>query len=301
VLSKSFLNWVIFVSLSIIWGSSFILMKLGLNHLSAFQIASLRICFSGLVLLPTAIKYFKSIPNNKLLIVFMSGMLGSFFPAYLFCMSEVKGGIDSALAGTLNSLTPIFAIVTGVFLFKNKISNNKIFGVVVSFIGSVLLLLAKADFKEGQNLLYIGYVIAATFCYGLNVNMVQKHLGNIPSLHIAAVALSLISIPAFIILYFTGYFNISFTSQIIQSTGAAAVLGILGTAVATILFYVLVKRAGAIFASTVTYGIPFVAILWGLYYNEDAGWKQVICLVIILCGVFIANYNKLTKQQTVLK
>ena len=287
-MSKGFLNWFIFIVLSIIWGSSFVLMKEGLVALSPYQVASLRIVFSGIVLLPSAIKYFKLIPKDKIGIIFLSGTLGSLLPAYLFCIAEE--GIDSALAGTLNSLTPIFVIITGALLFKTKATKNKVMGIIISFTGSILLLLSKGHMQENQNLLYVSYVVLATIFYGINVNMVHRYLSQIGSLQIAAVALTLNAIPALIVLTFTGYFNLSFTDRgVLLSTGASALLGILGTAVASVIFYMLVKRAGAIFASMVTYGIPVVAIIWGVIYKEEIGWKQVLCLILILAGVYVAN------------
>ncbi len=291
LLKQGFLNWLIFILLSLIWGSSFILMKEGLLHLSAYQVAALRIVFAGLILLPWAIKYLPLIPRNKLGIIFLSGVLGSLFPAFLFCIAEE--GIDSALAGTLNSLTPIFVIMVGALFFNSKTSFNKIAGIVIAFMGSFLLLLSKGHMQESKNLLYISYVVLATIFYGINVNMVHRHLHHIGSLPIAAVALSLNAIPALIVLVFTGYFSLPLAdSNILYATGSAAVLGIFGTALASILFYVLIKRAGAVFSSMVTYGIPMVANGWGLLYGEEVGWKQILCLLIILTGVFVANRNK---------
>ncbi len=290
-MNKSFLNWFIFIALSIIWGSSFVLMKEGLIHLSAYQVASLRIVFSGIILLPTAISCFKKIPKNKLLIIVTSGVLGSLLPAYLFCIAEE--GIDSSLAGTLNSLTPIFVIIIGAIFFKSKASSNKILGIVISFAGSILLLLSKGHMGESQNLVYVSFVILATICYGINVNMVQRHLTSVGSLHIAAVALTLNALPALIILIATGYFSLPLLNHnILIATGASAILGIFGTAIASIIFYMLVKRAGAIFASMVTYGIPIVANIWGVIYNEQVGKVQIACLGLILFGVYIANRKK---------
>ena len=287
-MNKGFLNWFIFILLSIIWGSSFVLMKEGLVNLSAYQVASLRILFSGIVLLPTAVKYFNTIPKNKLFIIAMSGLLGSLLPAYLFCIAE--NGIDSAMAGTLNSLTPIFVIIIGALFFKNKATGNKVFGIAISFTGSILLLLSKGNMQESQNLLYVSFVVLATVCYGINVNMVHRHLSQTGSLQIAAVALTLNAIPALIVLIFTGYFSLPLTDKcILLSTGASALLGIFGTAVASIIFYMLVKRAGVIFSSMVTYGIPVVANIWGLIYHEEVGWKQFACLLLILFGVYIVN------------
>lgn len=281
-----------FAVLSIIWGSSFILMKIGLNNgLTAYQVASIRISSSGLVFLPIALRAIKSIPSEKLLLVFLSGALGNLIPAFLFCIAEER--IDSSLAGTLNSLTPIFVIITGIIFFKAKTPVNKIVGICIAFAGTVLLLLSKGNMEETQPLRYVLLVVLATIMYGFNVNMVVKKLTGIPALQLSAVALTLNAIPALIILYVTGFFHQPFTAKpLLGATGAAVLLGVIGTAAATIIFYSLVKRASALFASMVTYGIPFVAIAWGIYYNEHINVKQLLSLLVILLGVFLANRKR---------
>ena len=292
ILKKGFLNWFIFIILSFIWGSSFIMMKEGLLHLTAYQVASLRILFAGIVLLPWAIKYFREIEKNKLLIIFLSGVLGSLLPAYLFCVAEE--GIDSALAGTLNSLTPIFVIIIGALFFRSRTSTNKVLGIIIAFTGSILLLLSKGKMGESQNLLYVSFIVLATICYGINVNMVHRNLHDVGPLKIAAVALTLNAIPALIVLVLTGYFKLTLTNtDILYSTGHAALLGVFGTAIASIMFYALIKRAGAVFSSMVTYGIPVVANCWGLLYGEEVGWKQFGCLLLILAGVYVANRRQI--------
>ena len=222
------------------------------------------------------------------MVIFISGVLGSLLPAYLFCVAEL--GIDGALAGTLNSLTPIFVIITGVLFFKSKTADNKIFGIMIAFTGSLLLLFSKGHMQESQNMIYVSFVVLATISYGFNVNMVYKYLRDIGSLQIAAVALTLNAIPALIVLVITGYFSLDLTDPgILYSTGQAALLGIMGTAVASVIFYKLVKSAGTVFASMVTYGIPIIANFWGMIYGEEVGWKQFGCLLLILAGVYLAN------------
>ena len=288
MMSKRFTDWLIFIVLSLIWGSSFILMKIGLQQLNSYQVAALRIFSAGLILLPITIKNIKYIPKNKLLLVFLSGLIGNLIPAFLFCIAEEK--IDSGLAGTLNSLTPIFVIVTGYIFFNIQTTTNKVIGILIAFIGSFLLLFSTSNLQGDMHFNLILLVILATLLYGFNVNMVAKKLSNITSLHIAAVALSLNAIPALLILIFTGYFNLPLNNkEFLISTGASVLLGVLGTAVATIIFYMLVKRAGGVFATMVTYGIPFIAIGWGIIYGESFGWQQAFCLLIILSGVYYSN------------
>lgn len=294
-MNRNVVNWLLFLLLSLIWGSSFILMKIGMdNGLNPFQVASLRIVSAGLLLLPVCLAHFRSIPFKKLPFVLASGSLGSLFPAFLFCIAETK--IDSSLAGTLNALTPVFVLLNAAVFFGIRTPANKVAGILIAFIGSLLLLFAKGHFGVNGHLLYVVPVLLATFCYGFNVNMVSKHLSGIPALHIASVSLVLNAIPALVVLALTGFFRLPFAEpQILKAVGASFLLGIGGTALATIFFYMLMKRAGNIFASLVTYGIPFVATGWGIVFGEGVTGKQMICLLIILSGVFLVNYSPAKK------
>ena len=291
-MNKNLINWLIFSILALTWGSSFILMKLGLQQLSPYQVAALRIFAAGVLLLPITIKNISSIPKENLLLLFLSGTLGSLLPAFLFCIAEEK--LDSAIAGILNSLTPVFVIITGVIFFKATTTANKTIGILIAFLGCVLLFLSKGHLLVDMNFTSTSLIILATILYGFNVNMVSKNLLHIPSLNIAAVALSFNAIPALLVLIYTGYFKLPLANKdVLLATGAAVLLGVLGTAIATILFYILVKKAGGIFASMVTYGIPFVAIGWGIVYGESFGWAQAFCLIIILAGVFYTTKKKI--------
>jgi len=213
-------------------------------------------------------------------------------------MAEEK--IDSALAGVLNSLTPIFVILSGALFFQTRASFYKLAGIAIALAGSILLFFFQPHFSEGNNLLQILYVLLATAFYGYNVNMVHKHLRHIPSIRIAAVAMLLNSIPALVILFLTGYFNVHMLDEkVLIATGYSAILGIFGTAIATVLFYMLLKRAGSIFASMVTYGIPIVALLWGVVYGEEVGPKQIFGMAVILVGVWVANRKWKEKEVIV--
>jgi drug/metabolite transporter (DMT)-like permease len=280
-------NWLVFALLSLVWGSSFVLIKEGLRSFSPYQVASLRMLFAGLVLVPFAIKALPQIPKEKMGLVLISGVAGNFIPAFLFCIAETQ--IDSSLAGILNSLTPLFTILVGISFFKVQTNITKIIGVIIGFIGLCFLFAAGKDMSM-RNMSYAGLVLMATLFYGINVNMVGRYLQNIGALNIASVAFSFLVLPSAAILFFTGYFNNNFTNQtVIQSTLASAVLGIVGTSLASILFYYLIKRAGVIFGSLVTYGIPIVAVCWGMVYGEKITPMQYVWMGVILIGVFIAN------------
>jgi drug/metabolite transporter (DMT)-like permease len=285
--SNRFLNWLLFIALSFIWGTSFILMKEGMQQLTPFHVASLRMLSAGLILLPIAIKRFKTVPPQKLGRVILSGLLGSFFPAFLFCIAETR--IDSALAGILNALTPICVVIIGTVAFRQPGTRNQVAGVIIGFLGLILLFISNANIS----LAHVSYsllVLLATLSYGLNVNMVNKSLLQIQSLTIASIALSALIIPSFLVLSFTGFFHLDFRStHVLWSVGCSTFLGLTGTAIATILFYMLLKKAGPIFSSMVTYGIPLVAMFWGWLAGEAVTLLQGACLIVILAGVYISR------------
>lgn len=281
------IHWSLFLVLSLIWGSSFILMKEGMHTLTPYQVASLRILSAGVVLIPFARKALKEVPKDKLFLVILSGLLGSFFPAYLFCIAETR--IDSSLAGILNALTPLFTILLGIAFFQLQAGTRKIIGVLVGFAGLCLLIAPKGNFRF-EDFSYSLLVLLATVFYGINVNMVGRHMQGVGSLNIASLAFVFLIIPTLIILQITGYFALPLLhSDVLLSTLASVVLGVFGTAIASILFYMLVKKAGTLFASMVTYGIPFIAVMWGLWSGETITWLQVGCLGIILVGVYLVN------------
>ncbi len=276
-----------FVILSLIWGSSFKLMKVGMEVLSPYHVAALRMASAGIILLPFTINALRKVERNKISVVVLSGLLGSFFPAFLFCIAETK--IDSSLAGILNALTPLFTIILGVLFFQMTVSTRRYIGVFIGFIGLALLFLSKGNITLSY-LSFAALVLLATILYGVNVNVVSRHLKQTASIDIAALAFSFLIIPSVIVLLVTHYFELPTTSIFWHATGASVILGVFGTAIASIIFYMLVKRAGGLFASMVTYGIPFVAVFWGVISGETITWLQVICLGVILVGVYLANY-----------
>lgn len=276
-----------------VWGSSFILMKLGMYGagnqplLNAYQVAALRILSAGLVLIPFLLKAHRRIPAASRGYIILSGFLGSFLPAFLFCIAETK--IDSALTAMLNTLTPICALLVSVLVYKKKIAFNQFVGVLIGFAGCLLLFASKKLGSTGE-MVYAALVIAATVCYGLNVNMVRHKLAHVASMDIAAGAFAAYIIPSALVLFFTGFHQLPLSAPLFsKAILATAVLGIAGTAIASVIFYMLVKLAGSVFSSMVTYGIPFVAILWGVLYGEQISLLQVIGLIVILCGVYLAS------------
>jgi len=286
------ISWGIFILLCFIWGSSFILMKYSQQGLTAAQIAGVRIFSGGLVFVPFALFHISKIPRKKTGLVILNGVVGNLLPAFLFAAAITK--IDSSLAGIMNALTPICVVVIGVIFFRDKISTRKIAGVLVGFLGILLLTVAPVLTEHRNislyNMDYSLLIVAATLLYGVNVNLVGHYLKELNPIHMATVSLSFMIIPAAVVLWQQDFLHLDFSDSTIQwSVIASALLGIVGSAIATALFYILVQKAGGLFASLVTYGIPFIALSWGFVYGEKITFPEVVCLCVILGGVYLAN------------
>jgi len=282
------INWLIFIILSVIWGSSFILMKVSKEHLNGYQIGAVRIFSAGLIFLPLAVVHITQIPARKIPFVMLSGALGNFFPAFLFAIA-IEKKIDSALAGILNSLTPLFVIVIAVLFFKAKVQQKKIIGVLIGFVGLTILSLSKGGISF-DNYVYALLILVATIMYGLNVNIVTQYLKDIEPMKLATVSLGIMSLFAAVVMWQQDVFSMAVYDEGARlSIFYAALLGIVGSAFATALFYALIKRAGGLFASLVSYGIPVVAIFWGIVAGEVVTAIQISCLALILGGVYLAN------------
>lgn len=263
-------------------------MKEGEKGLNPSQLASLRIFSASVVLIPFAFFHIRNVPGKKIPVIFLAGICGNLAPAFLFAIAIAKLG-HSSLVGILNALTPICTVIMGILLFHDKFEMRKILGVLIGFAGLCLLTLIQDD----VSLDHIGYallVVLATLFYGLNPNLVSHYLKGIPSGSITSISLSLLSIPCFLILWITGFFQLDFSDPVIQlAVFYTLLLGIVGSAIATFLFYILLKKAGVLFAALVTYGIPFIAILWGALDNEPVTYRETGCLAIILSGVYLVQ------------
>jgi len=291
------INWLLFFILSIIWGSSFILMKHSKEELTASQIAALRIFSAAVVFLPLALFHIKRVPSKKIFIIILSAITGNLVPAFLFALAISKN-IDSSLAAILNSFTPIFYVFIAIAIFRDKIKIQKIVGIVIGFAGLTLLFLLSKGISF-ENFKFALLILLATVLYGINVNMVGHFLKEIPSLYIATISLAFMIFPTAWILWQQDFLNLEFRENNVRlAIVEASILGIVGSAIATAIFYILIKRAGGIFASLVTYGVPFIGILWGILDGEKITIKQVACLAVILFGVYLSNLPDKKESKT---
>ncbi len=281
------LKWGFLIVLALIWGSSFILIKKGLIGLSAFQLGSLRIIFCALFLLIIGFKSVTQIPLHKWKYVAITAMFGTFIPAYLFAIAQTQ--INSSVSSILNSLTPLNTLILGALVFGLDFKRTQIFGVIVGLVGTMLLIFNGAVNNPGQNYWYTILVLIASVCYATNVNLIKKYLSDMKPLTITTGNFLVMLVPAFCILLFTDFFSVIHFEKVKHSMLFVALLGIVGTGIANVLFYKLIQISSPVFATSVTYLIPVVAFFWGLLDNEMLTPVQFIGAFIILVGVYLSS------------
>lgn len=285
--TNSFTTWIIFAGLALTWGSSFILMKYGLQSFSSLQIGMLRISFAFVFTALIGFKHFKALTRRNAFPLFIIGLLGNGIPYVLFPLS-IKH-LDSSLVGILNSLVPLFTLLVGLIWFGIRVRWMSIAGIVLGLAGAVWLLLPDMD-NDFTNLIYGIYPILATLCYALSINVIQSKLKDLGSMAITLLSLMFIGIPAMIYLTTTNFITImNEDAQAWQNLGYVAVLGVVGTSLAVILFNYLIKNSGSLFAASVTYLVPGVALIWGIVDGEPVGWGHLIGMLAILAGVYLVN------------
>lgn len=279
-------HFVILGILSIIWGSSFILMKKALVAFQPFDLACMRIAISALSFLPILIYHRRKIQWKKWPIHLLVGLTGSGIPAFMYFIAQTN--INSMISGLLNSLTPIWTLVLGILIFKNKISKYHISGVVLGFVGAVLLMLFSETSGANKNLWFGLFIVVGTFCYGISGNVVKSYLQDIKSLLISSLSFVLIGIPAIIALVFSdSLWVMEWNIETQKSLAALIVLSLVGTVMATVLFYKLIQETSAVFGSSVAYIMPLVAIFWGVLDGEGLGLNVIISMILILTGVYL--------------
>ncbi|KIO53695.1 DMT family transporter [Flavobacterium hibernum] len=280
------LKWAYLLVLSLIWGSSFILIKRGLVGLTAVQVGSFRIIFAALFLLIIGFKSLKKISRRQWKFVAITSFFGTFTPAYLFAIAETQ--VDSSIVAILNSLTPLNTLVLGILIFGIQFQKRQVLGVFVGLVGCLLLVLSGASAHPGQNYYYVLLVVIATLCYAINVNLIKKYLSDLNSLSITTGNFAVLLLPALIILSTTDILQRVNLEATQHSILFVMILGVMGTGIANVLFFKLIQMSSPVFATSVTYLIPIVAFFWGLLDNEMLTPIQFFGAFIILIGVYLS-------------
>ncbi|KUJ63400.1 permease [Flavobacteriaceae bacterium CRH] len=280
------LKWFYLFLLSLIWGSSFILIKRGLVGLTAIQVGSLRIIFAALFLLIVGFSSLKKISKRQWKFIALTSVFGTFIPAFFFAIAETE--VDSSIVAILNSLTPLNTLVLGIVFFGIQFQKRQVLGVFIGLIGCMLLVFSGASNHPGQNYYYVVLVVIATLCYAINVNLIKKYLSDLNSLSITTGNFAVLLIPALLILSTTDFFQRINLEATQHSILFVMILGVLGTGIANVLFFKLIQMSSPVFATSVTYLIPIVAFFWGLLDNEMLTQVQFFGAFVILIGVYLS-------------
>jgi drug/metabolite transporter (DMT)-like permease len=253
------------------------------------QVAALRMLIAALALLPFAIKaLYKLKSGRNLLLLTLVGFAGHFFPAFLFTYAET--GLSSGYAGMLNSFVPIFALIIGFVVFKNKLTTLQVSGIAIGTVGIILLTLSGADLSLSGSWTHVGAILIATLCYAISVNTIKYTLQHLSGLEITALSFMLTIVPSIIINLYSGTLETIQTNEYAyQGLGFIIILSVVGTAFAVVLFNILISNSSVLFASSVTYLIPVVAVIIGLSFNEHINIYQIGSMAVVLTGVFVAN------------
>ena len=280
------LKWVYLVTLALIWGSSFILIKKGLVGLTPMQVGSLRILFAAVFLLLIGFKSLAKIPHVQWKYIALTATLGTFIPAFLFAVAQTQ--IDSTVSSILNSLTPLNTMIFGVFAFGLTFRRPQVFGVVIGLIGTFLLIINGAMHHPEQNYYYAILILIASVCYAINVNLIKKYLSDLSPLSITTGNFLVLLLPALVVLFFSGFFQVIQVESVQHSIVYILILGVVGTGIANIIFFKTIQISSPVFATSVTYLIPVVAFSWGLLDNEMLTPVQFLGAFIILFGVYLS-------------
>jgi drug/metabolite transporter (DMT)-like permease len=291
------LAWGLLVVLSLIWGTSFILMKKGLVVFSAMELGATRVAVAAALLLPFALREIGRVERSRLKWLALSGTVGTLIPAFLFAYAETK--LASGLAGVLNALTAVFVLLVGALLFGQRLTGLRVLGIVLGLLGTVVLMLLGGSGDDtpaggAGNAWYGLYIVAATVGYGLSVNVIKHRLHTLTPVAVTSLLLLIIGGPALVYLLLgTGFVHkLATVPGAWAAFGYIALLATLSTAVATVLFNMLIQRSTALFASSSTYLIPIVALGWGELDGEAFNLWHALGMAIILAGVAVIHRAK---------
>ena len=285
-MEKSIKNYIVLVLLAIIWGSSFILMKRGLDVYSYTQVAALRLFIAFLSLTPFLLKAVKVVQKKHIVPIVVMALFGNGIPAFLFTKAQTQ--LDSSLVGILNSLVPLFTLLLGVYFFKTKPTKTNIVGIIIGLCGAVFLTYSTMGGGVEINS-YVYLVILATIMYAISINVIKKYLHDLDALSISSLAFLVIGPFSAIYIFNTDFMALSVTNEGLEALLYITLLAVVGTSSAVVIFNQLISRSSAIFASSVTYLIPIVAIFWGIFDGEKVTLIHLLSVVIILSGVYLVN------------
>ena len=284
-------KWFYLAILSLIWGSSFILIKKGLVGLSSFQVASLRIIFAAIVIFIYSYNSLLKIPKKSWKWILITAYTGTFFPVYLISYGQTE--IESGLASIITTITPINTLIVGIIFFGLVYTKKQLLGLLIGLIGAIILVYEASEADINVNIYYSFFIYMTTVGYAASVNLIKNYLTDISPEAVTAGIFISISPPALIVLFASDFSSLNFEdTEVLNSIIFVFILGVFGSAIAQTLFNKFVKIASPLFAAAVTYTMPIIAIFWAILDGETLTIMQFFATAIILIGVYMVNKKK---------
>lgn len=283
-------KWFYLILLSLIWGTSFILIKKALFGFTALQLGGLRIVFASLALFLLGFRSLSKIKLADWKWLIIAGLTSSFFPPFLFALAQTE--LDSGVTSIFNSIVPLMTTLVGIALFGAIITKRQVLGVFIGLFGTVALILAGMEFTPDQNYWYAIFIFLSALGYAFNINIIKRHLSHLGPLTITTASFGVAFVPALLLTLYSGFFNGIQHIEMNDAICYVLVLAIIGTAWANILFNKLIHISSPVFAASVTYTIPLVAVLWGFWDGERINAYQLLGGGIILFGVWLVNKKR---------
>jgi drug/metabolite transporter (DMT)-like permease len=283
-------DWGLVLLLALIWGASFLLIKKSLLVYTPLQTGMLRMAFACLAYLPIALYNFKKIDWSKWKYFLVVSIFGFGLPNLLFPIAQTK--VTSSLAGILNAMTPVFTMLLGAWFFKVAINKNKILGLFLAFLGAVSLILFSKGGQikiEGESL-YALLCVLATLCYAINSNNISNNLQGSSPVVIGAASFLLTTPIYFIAVFLSGAYQTTMAHPDPWLSIASVLwLAVISTTLASMLFFRLLQRTNAVFATSVTFLLPVMAMILGHLDGEDVGTVQLFGTGLILTGLYLTR------------
>ncbi|GAB3947748.1 DMT family transporter [Spirosoma harenae] len=288
---RPLLAWLLLCCLALVWGSSFILIKRSLEAFPPEQVAGGRLVFALLFFVPFLAGQSRQ-PEIRVAIrhrwvaILASGIIGFVIPAFLF--AEAGAHLNSSLAGALNSLSPLFTLILGGVFFGQSLKIRQVAGILLGLAGSLLLVFFSATGSFQIN----GYallVVIATVCYGLNTNLIGRYLRHLPALVSTAWLFAFAGPIALLTLMPTDFLTRVVDTKNSWPLAALATLGVFGSGLMSIFFNRVMQLSSPLFAASVTYLIPIVALMWGVLDGETIYAVQFAGMGVCLLGIWLVN------------
>lgn len=285
--------WTMFWTLAVIWGSSFLLIKVAVEDLEPLHLVSIRIGLAAVcmgVYLRVTRRRWPSERSQQIALLFV-GVMNTAVPFTLITWGEQN--IDSGLATVLNATVPLFTLVFAhVALADERITSQKVLGLILGFLGVVLLASRSTDSSSANSMSGQLAVLAASGCYAVSVVVLRRYLRQVDPFTIAGYSL-MVGAVTVIAIALAALPLPDVGSLGAKSLAAAVVLALLNTVLAYFLYYGLLGQWGATRSTLVTYAMPPIGVTLGaLFLDETVDWRIVVGAALILAGIVVVNWSR---------